>query len=63
MLGFGELRKWLIYAVFGVAMWFIYQGTFNFFASLGIKAGESIAIGLVMILGLLTVFKFKGIGF
>lgn len=63
MIGMGELRKWGIYAIFGIGMWLIYQGIFNWLSEMGFSTAQLISTGVIIILGLLFFFKFRGIGF
>jgi len=59
----GELFRWGKYALFGVAMWLIYQGIFNAITEWGITSIQSVLLGFGLILAMLTFWKFKGVFF
>lgn len=63
MISMGELWKWGKYALFGVAMWLIYQGIFNVITEWGFTSWQSVLLGLGLILFMLSAWKFRGLFF
>lgn len=54
-----EIIGLAIFLVFGVLVWFVYQGTFNYFSSQGYSDAGMIGIGVAGLLVLLLILKFK----